>query len=119
MVLFQKRKILILPDLLTVSKIPLIGRNIIYAYFMMQIIKRIPITGYANGNYFCICCIMQYGIRIMHGAVDCKSVDILKIRFIFLSFVCNNSIIVQFDQLIFISLIFNENRVKITIFIFQ
>ena len=62
---------------------------------------------------------MQYGICIVNSTIYGIRVNVGKVRLILCGFVRNITFVIQFNELIFISFVFNEDRIILTVICFQ
>ena len=72
-------------------------------------------AGNSDSDYIGIACIMKYSVCIVNSSIHCIRVYILIVRFVFGILVCNIFFTIKLNKLIFIALIFNKDRIVLTI----
>ena len=82
---------------------------------MVELSTDFLVAGDADGNNIGITRVVQNCISIVNRTIYCIGIDSGKIRLVLCIFVSNISFGVQFDKLIFVSLILNQNWIVFSI----
>ena len=89
--------------------------NIVHTNQMLELSTGFLVAGDADGNNIGITRLVQNRISIVNRTIYCIGIDSGKIRLVLCISVSNISFGVQFDKLIFVSLILNQNWIVFSI----
>ena len=77
------------------------------------------VTGHSYGNYVRIARIMQKCVCIVNSTVYRIRIDMLKIRLVLGSFICNFTLRIKRNEFIFIAFVLNQDRIINHVFVLQ
>ena len=113
MLFFQEGEIGVFINLLPNTKVVL--GNVVHTNQMVELSTGFLVAGDADSNNVGITRVVQNRIGIVNRAIYSIGIDSGKIRLVLGSSVSNISFGVQFDKLIFVSLILNQNWIVFSI----
>ena len=113
MLFFQEGEIGVFINLLTDTKVVL--GNVVHTNQIFELSTGFLVAGDADSNNVGITRVVQNRISIVNRTIYCIGIDSGKIRLVLCISVSNISLGVQFDKLIFVSLILNQNWIVFSI----
>ena len=114
---FEERKISIIINFLTNAKIAF--RNIVNTDRILKIISFILITSHTDRNDIRITGMVKQCVGIMDSTIHSVGIYVLKIRFVFGSFIINLTVNIELNEFVFITFVLYQNGIETRSFILK